>query len=231
MNHWWREYWLPLLGIVLVSGVLIVTGMLVSVAPEWLDESAGITIQAGVLVSLAVITAIYSFHTHHLAREARATRLDSVRPVLVLGRVRGHTQAERLLQAPTVAQFSQREEKIELRWQGDVVNIGAGPAVRGSVLLAVGSSPRTETRSAGGSNKVDIPPLGPEHASDLGLAVIIPGASGGSAIPEHGELVVIYQDIHERWMRTRYPLTLGDDNQGAIREGSYRIGAAEVSFL
>lgn len=231
MNHWWREYWLPLLGIVVVSAVLVTTAILVSVAPDWLDERAGITIQAGVLVSLAVITAIYSFHTHHLAREARATRLDSVRPVLVLGRLRGLHQAERLLQVPAVAQFSQRGDQIELKWQGDVVNIGAGPAVRGSVLLVVGSSPETETRSAGGSNKVELPPLGPQHASDIGLAVIMPGATGGSAIPEHGELVVLYQDTHERWMRTRYQLTLGDDNQGETREGSYRVGAAEVSFL
>lgn len=150
---------------------------------------------------LALITGLYAWHTRkmtiaaqlqaeaslRIAEESKLARQDSVRPLLVLGALRGNTLRERILNPPPVAHFSSEENRdIVVRWRGDVFNVGAGPSVQASVLLVIGDSPREREGTRHGPNRDDLPPLGSHHAYERSLAV-----RTGLPLPEDGELIVV----------------------------------------
>jgi hypothetical protein len=101
--------------------------------------NAAQVVEVVLLAILVAVTASYVRSTHDIARstqeqassspriaeENELARQDSLRPLLVLGALRGSTLRERVLNPPPVAHFSSEENRdIVVRWRGDVFNVG-----------------------------------------------------------------------------------------------------------
>ena len=120
-----RKYIVPGLGGLGVIGVIAVAAW----NPTWISGRAT-TIEAATLVVLAIITAVYAFHTHQIGErtaamvdEARRARQDARRPILD---IRGRPEAREKIKLGLMERDD--PNSVPEYVTCEVKNVGDGPA-------------------------------------------------------------------------------------------------------
>lgn len=238
----WLDRWGLLLG---VAAALIAAGVTFLLAPDRFIDRLAPIVQGASVVILVIVTDRYARSTNKIVEEAERTRHEALLPLLALGGVEAMAQLPESL--PPQADIVLSETQLGIRWEGQVKNVGAGPSVRGSVMLTIGDSPKETNRWREGFNKKDLPALGvSQYYGPFVLFAADPGATGTSVGPtegvEYGELIITYTDVFGLQSQICYPLSRADAQsrptpadpnrpQGRQVYGHYRVGLPQVGRL
>ncbi|MBI2171944.1 MAG: hypothetical protein HYU30_08015 [Chloroflexi bacterium] len=117
----WLFKWAPPLGILGVFITLLLT--LVGTRRGWLNETNAVILQAGILVALAIITAIYAFYTYYLGKQTKKQAEASVQTAKEM-----HEQSLASFR-PVIWFYTQPPQYIGGNWRLSLHNIGSGPAI------------------------------------------------------------------------------------------------------